>query len=236
MSQSINSRRTCLGHCSHSAAGSAFTHFLRCVPTVALCALLITSGVEAVRAEGVEGGDVPSFTDSTSEYVREYLSDPRRAGSLVGSILGGALTAHPAGPMLGGVIGFLVGKQTMYEEMQRPGAAFALAPAQRPIVPPAGTSATLSFNDPRGVEFGGGQAAQAVPVPATANAPVARVTSSAERVVAQVQSGLPAPLPSPAPTVTMAMGREQIAAVCAGDAASAFDPRLRNLCYYAMAR
>lgn len=51
-----------------------------------------------------------SFTDGT----KEYLADPARTGSLVGSILAGAAIANPFAPLLGGVAGFFIGKTSDY--------------------------------------------------------------------------------------------------------------------------
>lgn len=89
-----------------------------------------------------------SINDHASEFTRDYLSDPRRVGTLAGSILGGALTAHPAGTVLGSLVGFFIGKQSMFNEDDRPGQQ-QTGFAQRSIVPIAGEGVpvqTLSFS------------------------------------------------------------------------------------------
>lgn len=53
-------------------------------------------------------------SESFSEGTKEFLSDPARSGSLIGTILAGAALANPLAPMLGGVIGFFIGKNTDY--------------------------------------------------------------------------------------------------------------------------
>jgi len=81
--------------------------------------------------------------------LREFLSDPQRVGSLTGTIIGGALTAHPAGAAAGTLLGFFVGKQSMFEtaeQKQTKQSRYAAAS----IVPISETSEeqqTLTFND-----------------------------------------------------------------------------------------
>ncbi len=58
--------------------------------------------------------------DSSAEPTRpasvtsEFLSDPSRTGSLVGSILLGAAVANPLAPLVGSIAGFLIGKRSDY--------------------------------------------------------------------------------------------------------------------------
>lgn len=159
----------------------------------------------------------------TSLYIRDYLSDNRRVGSLVGSILGGAATAHPAGPVVGSLIGFLIGKATMHEEDKgRP----QLSAAQRSIIPPvsqAVAAPSLSFADPQGVSFDA-PAPAAMPVrpaaPAVASAPAAQPAAPFAPAALTQQAVLPG------------LSREQLAAACSGGQLPT-DPRLRSLCFYA---
>ena len=92
----------------------------------------------------------PSVMDRTGTLMSEYLSDRKRAGSLAGSVLGGALTAHPAGPLIGSLIGFIIGKQTEHEDRALSTTNAAIDSFGRPqIVVPAGTQpAPLSFSAP----------------------------------------------------------------------------------------
>lgn len=57
--------------------------------------------------------------ENGSNGVREFLSDPHRVGSLAGTIIGGALTAHPAGVVTGSVIGYFLGKKTMHQSNEQ---------------------------------------------------------------------------------------------------------------------
>lgn len=150
-----------------------------------------------------------SVMDVPGEYIRDYLSDPRRTGSLAGGILGGALSAHPAGPMVGSLIGFIVGKSSMFKEE---GVQAQQAQAQRAIVPGSQQALpTLSLADPRGISFAGLAPASIAPV------------SLAQRLN-------PAALAVPAATSPTLLSREQIAAMCSGQAM--MDARLRSLCFY----
>ena len=52
-------------------------------------------------------------SDSTAEMLTdEYLKGDSNVASITGSILGGALTAHPAGAVVGSVGGYLISKLT----------------------------------------------------------------------------------------------------------------------------
>lgn len=54
--------------------------------------------------------------DEVSEFARASLTDHRQAGSFAGSLLGAALSTHPAGSIVGGIVGFFAGKLTMSTE------------------------------------------------------------------------------------------------------------------------
>jgi len=151
----------------------------------------------------------PSLTEQTSAYVRDYLSDHRRAGSLAGSILGGALFAHPAGPILGSLVGFLIGKQTMFDEDKTRGLQAQSLLARRNIVPQDGKGPgipTLSFASAQGITFDTPAATVSEPSPQT------------------LQVAIPMAAPS-------SFSREQIATMC-GSGRALIDPRLRSLCFY----
>ncbi|OYY95327.1 MAG: hypothetical protein B7Y41_02145 [Hydrogenophilales bacterium 28-61-23] len=150
-----------------------------------------------------------SLTERPGEYIRDYLSDPRRSGSLAGSILGGAMFAHPAGPIVGSLVGFIVGKQTMYNEDKTRGQKASLMYAKRDIVPQAGEAApTLSFASSQGIVFDAQPAANVLTTTATA-------TTAAT---------------PEAPLAPAGLSRVQIAAMCTGQAS--MKPRLQALCYY----
>ncbi len=67
--------------------------------------------------------------ENSSNGIRNFLSDPHRVGSLTGTIIGGALTAHPVGVVAGSVIGYYFGKETMHKstEQQLAQASYARA-------------------------------------------------------------------------------------------------------------
>ncbi len=69
--------------------------------------LLAASSLHAEESPALE-----SFSDGT----KDYLADPARTGSLVGSILAGAALANPLAPLLGSVAGFVIGKTSDYSD------------------------------------------------------------------------------------------------------------------------
>ena len=112
---------------------------------------LISSMTWATESVPVEES---SLTERPAEYIRDYLSDPRRSGSLAGSILGGAIFAHPAGPIVGSLVGFIVGKQSMHSEDKSRGQRSSVMYARRDIVPQSnGGTATLSLSNATGLTF-----------------------------------------------------------------------------------
>ena len=121
--------------------------------------IAFSGGALASEAEPIKSATKthiePSVADNASTYIRDYLSDPRRAGSLAGSILGGALTAHPAGPVIGSLVGFFVGKKTMFNEEKAKAQQAKILYARRDIVPEGGMGGvqTLSLSSAQGVIF-----------------------------------------------------------------------------------
>jgi len=179
---------------------------------VAITATLVLSffGGPALAGETPPAKE-QNLTDQASAYIRDYLSDSRRAGSLAGSILGGALFAHPAGPILGSLVGFLIGKQTMFDEDKTRGLQAQNLLARRSIVPQdgkGGSIPTLSFASAQGVTFD------------TPAAP--------ETVSGLSPQPLQVAIPMAAPS---SFSREQIATMC-GSGRALIDPRLRSLCFY----
>ena len=55
-----------------------------------------------------------SLSNDVAEGTKSFLSDPARAGSLVGTIIAGAAIANPLAPILGSLTGFFIGKNTNY--------------------------------------------------------------------------------------------------------------------------
>jgi len=180
---------------------------------VIAAALVLSSwGGPALAAEPPPEKET-SLTDQATEYVRDYLSDHRRAGSLAGSILGGALLAHPIGPVLGSLVGFFIGKQTMFNEDKARDLQAQSVLARRDIVPQDGKAQgipTLSFANSQGVTFD--------TPPAASTAAVAGSSPLAPQI----------PIPMAAPTH---FSREQIATMC-GSGRALVDPRLQSMCFY----
>jgi hypothetical protein len=166
--------------------------------------LLVLSAVSRpTPAAEAEPTKAANAADATSSYVRDYLSDPRRTGSLAGSILGGALTANPAGTIIGSVIGFFVGKNSMYDEDKARAQQANALYAKRDIVPnDAQGVPTLSFANAQGITFD-------------------TTPSSASSRPSQMSTPLAGP---------SGISREQILQKCSGQGIS--DPRLRSLCFY----
>ncbi len=155
------------------------------------------------------------------ESAREYLSDPPRVGSLAGTILGGALTAHPAGVVVGSVIGFFVGKQSMFKQSADSDEQYA----SRTIIP---------------AHFDSSEAPQ-----------VLAFSSEVETVVEEESPPLSAlpptaeftPVDLPMSTLDVAPQAkavspsllQKIAAYCYGDGSDSekrIDPQLQAMCYY----
>ena len=65
--------------------------------------ITITLGTGHAIASGKSGYGATNMAD-------EYLADDSNIASITGSILGGALTAHPIGPVVGSVGGYLIAK------------------------------------------------------------------------------------------------------------------------------
>lgn len=80
----------------------------KAIHLVIVTSILLT--VSSLRAE--ESPALESFSDGT----KEYLSDPARTGSLVGTILAGAALANPLAPLIGSVAGFFIGKTSDYSD------------------------------------------------------------------------------------------------------------------------
>jgi len=170
---------------------------LSCGAAVADDLLTTQSGKKAATSEDNLG-------ENTASYFRDYLSDPRRSGSLAGSILGGALSAHPAGPVLGSLVGFFIGKQSMFNEDKNRNLKAGLLYAKRDIVMQNG---------------------QASPTLSLVNAQ--RITFDAPNVGKEDPVSMPSPIMS---VVKSGLSPEQIVAMCAGG--PNVDPRFRALCFY----
>lgn len=67
-------------------------------------------------AADLRAADPVPLSTKVADETEGFLSDPARAGGLVGTIIGGAAIANPLAPILGSVIGYFVGKNTDYTE------------------------------------------------------------------------------------------------------------------------
>jgi hypothetical protein len=175
----------------------------------AVLAVVLELSIAGAPALADDAAGMPDkgLTEQTSEQMRDYLSDRRRAGALTGMILGGALTAHPAGTVIGSLIGFFIGKESLFNEDKARAQRQQVMAARRNIIPQydGGQAApTLSFSNPKAITF-----SAAPPASSAATLPMA---------------------PGMMPT-RGGLSREQIAAICGGGKRSA-DPRLGALCFY----
>ncbi|MFC1750718.1 hypothetical protein ACFL2V_18160 [Pseudomonadota bacterium] len=158
-----------------------------------LCAALIAP---AVHAEQEKQGNVQGF-----------LSDPHRVGSLTGTILGGALTAHPAGAIAGSIIGFFIGKQSMFDKTKEQELARfnykkrAVIPAN----PETSEHHMLAFNEP-GASFSLSDTSDGI-----------QLSTFSSQTQPDQLSAL-----------------QQVAAYCYGSNSrqNNFDPQLQAMCYY----
>ncbi|MFK7858786.1 MAG: hypothetical protein AB8B64_08195 [Granulosicoccus sp.] len=60
--------------------------------------------------------DQTSISNTITGTTKEYLSDPARTGSIVGSIIAGSAVANPLAPLLGSVVGFIIGKSSSFSD------------------------------------------------------------------------------------------------------------------------
>jgi|GEM_PF-5831684 len=88
--------------------------------------------------------DTAVKTSTLAETTKEFLSDPARTGSLVGSIIAGSAIANPLAPLLGSVAGFMIGKSSAFSKEDRHG-LYRHSNNNRSIIPMAGVDiATVS--------------------------------------------------------------------------------------------
>lgn len=80
---------------------------------IILAATIIST---SIASTGLRAEDKVSASKAFTEGTKQFLSDPARTGSLVGSILAGAALANPLAPILGSVAGFIIGKSSAYSK------------------------------------------------------------------------------------------------------------------------
>jgi hypothetical protein len=146
-----------------------------------LLAIALCLSAAAPLAHAEEGA-------SKSNGVREFLSNRERVGSLTGTIIGGALTAHPVGTVAGSIIGFFIGKETMHkppEQQQLINPSYARR-SFVPDTPETAAAPTLALST----------ATEATPLVTAAMAPAALtplVTAAIQAPAAVVQQAKAAP-------------------------------------------
>ncbi|MGQ7846777.1 hypothetical protein ACUNV4_20000 [Granulosicoccus sp. 3-233] len=77
---------------------------------------MLTLAGTLFSASGLHAQERLSASETLTERTREFLSDPSRTGSLVGSIIAGAAVANPLAPILGSVAGFMIGKSSAFTD------------------------------------------------------------------------------------------------------------------------
>lgn len=70
----------------------------------------------ALTSPALHAQEKKTISGSISAKTKEYLSDPARTGSLVGSIIAGAAIANPLAPLIGSVAGFMIGKSSAFTQ------------------------------------------------------------------------------------------------------------------------
>lgn len=84
-------------------------------------ALLLAASLSALP---LQAAPMP-LGDNGSPSTRDYLADRSRVGSLAGTVIGGALTAHPVGTVVGAVVGYIVGKDSDFTASEAEGLSAA---------------------------------------------------------------------------------------------------------------
>ncbi len=205
-----------------------------------LLAIALCLSAAAPLAHAEEGA-------SKSNGVREFLSNRERVGSLTGTIIGGALTAHPVGTVAGSIIGFFIGKETMHktpeqQQLIHPSYARRSFVPDTPETAAAPTLALSTATEATPLLTAAIQApalALVRPTPAAAKAlPPAAAIALASPTAEPVKKLEPAPEPAmalaPPPPLKQSSPLERIASYCYGNGAQSRDlsPDLEALCYY----
>lgn len=104
----------------------------------------------AVLVMGLAPVTVQGEQDVIQEETEDFLSDRGRVGAVTGSILAGAALSNPFAPLVGNIVGFLVGKHSdssRQSEKQAAQLAGGGSQGSRSIIPNAGsTIGTLSLS------------------------------------------------------------------------------------------
>lgn len=106
-------------------------------------------------SSGLRADERTPASKALSERTKEFLSDPARTGSLLGSILVGAAVPNPLSPLLGSLAGFFIGKSSAYSEQDNISAQ-RQASAKRSLIPDEGAQVArlsgLTGNQPQASE------------------------------------------------------------------------------------
>jgi hypothetical protein len=109
----------------------------------AIC-LISVIGILLTSA-GLCAAEPVSLSTKVVDETEGFLSDPARAGGLVGTILGGAAIANPLAPILGSVLGYFIGKNTDYTDSNS-NKAQRDAWANRSLIPNSGDTQVASLS------------------------------------------------------------------------------------------
>ena len=111
------------------------TVYHKSIFVISLVGLLCASS--AISADETQS----AVSNTIAEKTKEYLSDPARTGSIVGSIIAGSALANPLAPLLGSVVGFIIGKSSAFSKEQG-GTQRSNAYSNRSLIPDSNAEVT----------------------------------------------------------------------------------------------
>jgi len=92
-------------------------------------------------SSNLHASESSAVSNTIAETTKEYLSDPARTGSLVGTIIAGSAVANPLAPVLGSVVGFVIGKSSAFTQ-KSDSVGSQKAYSKRSLMPADGTEIT----------------------------------------------------------------------------------------------